>query len=126
MSIAAIGAVAAGGAVGSVLRYLLSAGLQQWAGRAFPLGSLVVNVLGCFAIGALYVWLIGRAPVAEAWRVFWMVGVLGGFTTFSTFTLDFFELVQTGYVGRAVAYVAASLMLCIGGTVLGVVAARGV
>lgn len=121
-----IWAIAAGGAVGSVLRYLLSAGLQQWVGRAFPLGTLVVNVAGCCAIGALCVWLIERGAVAETWRAFWMIGVLGGFTTFSTFSLDFFELVQDGHVGRAVAYMVASVVLCIGATALGVLAARAI
>lgn len=117
-------AIAAGGALGSVLRYLLSAGTQQWVGRAFPLGTLLVNVMGCCAIGVLCVWLIERGSVGEAWRSFWMVGVLGGFTTFSTFSLDAFELVQDGHMGRAVAYVVASFVLCLAGTVLGVTFAR--
>lgn len=117
-------AIAAGGALGSVLRYLLSAGIQQWVGRVFPVGTLLVNVIGCCAIGVLCVWLIERGSVGEAWRSFWMVGVLGGFTTFSTFSLDAFELVQDGHVGRAAAYVAVSLLLCLGGTALGVILAR--
>jgi CrcB protein len=121
-----IAAIAVGGALGSVLRYLLSSSTQQWVGRAFPLGTLLVNFIGCFAIGLLCVWLIERAPVSEAWRAFWMVGVLGGFTTFSTFSLDAFELVQDGNAMRAVVYIAASLVLCLGGTVLGVVLARSI
>jgi CrcB protein len=117
-------AIAIGGAFGSVLRYLLSAGTQQWVGRAFPVGTLLVNVTGCFAIGLLCVWLIERGNVGEAWRSFWMIGVLGGFTTFSTFSLDAFELVQDGHMGRAVAYVVASVVLCLSGTALGVILAR--
>jgi CrcB protein len=117
-------AIATGGAFGSVLRYLLSAGTQQWVGRAFPVGTLLVNVIGCFAIGLLCVWLIERGNVGEAWRSFWMIGVLGGFTTFSTFSLDAFELVQDGHMGRAVAYVVASVVLCLSGTALGVILAR--
>lgn len=117
-------AIAIGGALGSVLRYLLSAGTQQWVGRAFPIGTLLVNVIGCCAIGVLCVWLIERGSVSDAWRSFWMVGVLGGFTTFSTFSLDAFELVQDGHLGRAAAYVIVSLLLCLGGTVLGVSLAR--
>lgn len=117
-------AIATGGALGSVLRYLLSAGTQQWVGRAFPVGTLLVNVIGCFAIGLLCVWLIERGAVGEAWRSFWMVGVLGGFTTFSTFSLDAFELVHDGHLGRAAAYVVASVVLCLAGTALGVILAR--
>lgn len=117
-------AIATGGALGSVLRYLLSAGTQQWVGRAFPVGTLLVNVIGCFAIGVLCVGLIERGNVGDAWRSFWMVGVLGGFTTFSTFSLDAFELAQDGHSGRAAAYVVASLLACLGGTLLGVSLAR--
>lgn len=124
MNLVLTGAVAAGGALGSVCRYLLSASVQQWAGRSFPWGTLLVNFAGCCAIGVLCVWFIERSQVGEGWRLFWMVGVLGGFTTFSTFSLEAFELAQHGRPGTAILYAASSLLLCVGGTVAGIMAAR--
>jgi len=124
VSLATVGAVAAGGALGSVLRYAVSAGMQQWLGRSFPFGTLFVNFLGSCAIGLLFVWFVERAGFGDVWRLFWMVGVLGGFTTFSAFSLDAFVLVQEGRAGSAALYVMLSLILCLGGTAIGVLVAR--
>jgi CrcB protein len=79
--------VGAGGAVGSVLRYAMTVGIQRVAGSNFPWGTVIVNVLGSFAIGLLYVWLVERGENA-ALRALLMVGLLGGFTTFSSFSLE--------------------------------------
>lgn len=116
-------AIALGGALGSVLRYLMSMGVQNAVGRAFPLGTLTVNVLGSFAIGVLYVVLLEKAAAAP-WRLFWIVGVLGGFTTFSSFSLETFGLLSEGAYGKALLNVGLSVGLCLLATWAGIVAAR--
>ena len=119
-----IAAIALGGALGSVLRYLLSNAVQSFAGRQFPAGTLVVNVVGSLLIGVLYVWLLERAPAAAPVRAFWMVGVLGGFTTFSSFSMETFNLIAQADYWRALLNVTLSVALCIGATWLGVLAGR--
>lgn len=91
--------VAIGGALGSVLRFLTI----WWAGA--PLATLAVNVSGSFVMGVLFVLLANRAPLSPLL----MTGVLGGFTTFSAFSLDALKLYQSGQTATALAYVAASV-----------------
>lgn len=116
--------IAAGGGVGAVARHVLSGLLQNPAPGAFPTGTLVVNVVGCIAIGALYI------AFQEAWhvkpevRLAVVVGVLGGFTTFSSFGQQTFDLAQAGKLGAAALYVGLSNVLGIAGVVLGAWAAR--
>ena len=108
-------AVAAGSALGGLARFLLS---RTWpaAPGALPLATMGVNVAGCFAIGALSV-LLGRtaqgAAVAESWRVFWLSGVLGGFTTWSAFALESVLLTSEGASMKALAYVLLTVMGCL-------------
>ncbi len=109
--------VALGGAIGSVLRYLV--GLVV----AFPLGTLAVNVIGSFAIGLIWVHLADRG--LQHWLPFLMTGVLGGFTTFSAFTLDALRLVEEGRVTAAGGYVLASVVASILACGLGLWIARG-
>lgn len=106
--------IALGGAVGSVLRYLMVSTIGA------PLGTAAVNVLGSFAIGMLFV-LIGSR---EGWHFFLMTGLLGGFTTFSAFSLDTLKLVQSGQTLQAAAYVLGSVTLSLAGVALGVAIAR--
>lgn len=114
--------VAAGGAAGSVLRYLVSLGALRAFGPGFPWGTLAVNVAGSVVIGALAVVLTGpRAGLSPLL----VAGFLGGFTTFSTFSLDALRLWQGGQAGLAGAYVAGSVALALGGVALGAWAARG-
>lgn len=105
--------IALGGALGSVLRYLAVAAIGA------PLGTAVVNVLGSFLIGAFFV-LIPR----EGWQVFLMTGVLGGFTTFSAFSLDTLKLLQQGQTLQAAAYVLVSVALSLAAVALGATLAR--
>jgi fluoride exporter len=116
--------VAAGGAVGSSLRYLLSSGIYTWYGRAFPWGTLAVNVLGSFAIGLLSILLVDKFNVAQEWRLAIVVGVLGGFTTFSAFSWDTLDLMQQGLTVKAMVNVLANVLLCIVAAWLGAVWAK--
>jgi CrcB protein len=118
--------VAAGGAVGSVLRYVLATVIERVNGSTFPLGTVVVNIVGCFAIGVLYVWLIDRADPRLELRALLMIGLLGGFTTFSSFSLETVTLTMQGHYGSAVLNVMASVFACLLGTSLGIALARHV
>jgi len=87
-----------------------------------PLGTLAVNVLGSLVIGVLFIWLGAR----ESWQLFLMTGVLGGFTTFSAFSLDTLKLIEGGQTLQALAYVAGSVALSLAAVTLGAALARGV
>jgi CrcB protein len=116
--------VGAGGAVGSVLRFMVTTAVVRVTGTTFPYGTVLVNVLGSFAIGLLYVWLMERVGARPEVRAFLIVGVLGGFTTFSSFSLETVTLLLHGSYTRAVLNVFASVLLCIGSTLLGILLAR--
>lgn len=111
-------AIAFAGAIGSVLRYLLGRAAQAWMPVGFPIGTLVVNVLGCLFVGVLARYFLNdeTAPVLRAALV---VGFCGGFTTFSTFSLETFGLYAAGDWQKAAAYVIASTVLCLAGTAAG-------
>lgn len=117
-------AIAAGGALGSVLRYGMSTWVHALAGRGFPYGTLVVNVLGCLAMGVLFVLFVERMGTSAVWRAGLLIGVLGGFTTFSTFSIETFNLIEQGAMAKAAGNMAASLVLCVCATWLGVTLAR--
>ena len=117
-------AIAVGGAFGSVLRYGLSTWVHTLAGRGFPYGTLAVNVLGCLAMGFLFVLLVERMGESALWRAGLLIGVLGGFTTFSTFSIETFNLIEQGAMAKAAANMATSLVLCVGATWLGAILAR--
>jgi fluoride exporter len=117
-------AIAAGGALGSVLRYWLSTWVYALAGRGFPYGTLVVNVLGCLIMGVLFVLLVERMGENTVLRAGLLIGVLGGFTTFSSFSIETFSLIEQGDWMRAMANSVASLVLCLGATWVGVIIAR--
>ena len=95
--------IAAGGAFGSVLRYLVHGAVQRWSGSMFPWGTFAVNVSGCLLIGFLAGLLTGPYPVREEIRLGILVGVLGGYTTFSTFGLDTLVLADNRRFGLAAA-----------------------
>lgn len=117
-------AIAAAGAIGAVLRYLVASGVYELFGRGFPYGTLIVNLIGSFLIGYLFVWFLDRSAASEAWRLAVLVGLLGSFTTFSSFSLETYNLVITGYYGRALANIIVSVSLCLLGTWVGVSVAR--
>ncbi|MEW6353343.1 MAG: fluoride efflux transporter CrcB [Pseudomonadota bacterium] len=117
-------AIAAGGAVGSLLRFWMSSGVYALLGRNFPYGTLLVNVLGCLLMGALFVLLTERLSLGPVWRAALLIGVLGGFTTFSAFSMETVNLIEEGAHFKAVLNVIASVALCVGATWLGVIAGR--
>ena len=116
--------VAVGGAVGSVARYLMASSIQSATGWAFPLGTVLVNILGCFLIGILYVLLVARPDPRHDLRALLMVGVMGGFTTFSSFSLETVTMAMDGNFGGATLNVVISVAACLAGTILGVTLAR--
>ena len=117
-------AIAIGGAVGSVLRFWMANGVHALAGRGFPYGTLAVNVLGSLLMGILFVLLLERSNIDAVLRVGLLVGVLGGFTTFSTFSIETFNLIEQGEVIKALLNMALSVVLCVGGTWTGVILGR--
>ena len=114
--------IACGGAFGSVLRYLVSVLVHNWSasstarvfGHAIPLGTLTVNLIGCFLIGVLAGLFSRNIMPHDQYRLALTVGVLGGFTTFSAFGLDTFTLFQRGHSWLAIVNVVAN---CVGGIV---------
>jgi CrcB protein len=117
-------AVAAGGALGAVLRYAVSTGVQRWLGAGFPWGTLTVNALGSLLMGVLYVLLTERTSASPATRAFLVVGLLGAFTTFSTFSIETLTLVEAGRQLRALTNVLASVVICVVAAWIGVVLGR--
>lgn len=116
-------AVAAGGALGSVGRYLVVEGMGRWLGAAFPWGTLTVNAVGGLAIGVL-AGALAAHPSLAAWRFFLITGILGGFTTFSAFSLDAVALAGRGAWAEAAAYVMGSVAISLGGTAAGLAVVR--
>ena len=112
-------AVAAGGAIGAVLRYLLSGWVQGVGGARFPWGTLAVNVVGSFALGLLMAGLLGHAVTGGTTRTFWTIGVLGAFTTFSTFSYETLALLAVGDWAAGIANVAANLGLGLAAALVG-------
>ncbi|MDZ7841107.1 MAG: fluoride efflux transporter CrcB [Gammaproteobacteria bacterium] len=114
------------GAAGAVLRYLISQGVMNVFGRGFPFGTLVVNVLGSFMVGVLFVVFWERAEAGELLRLVLIVGLLGSLTTFSAFSLETWILVQHGAFLKAGANILANVAICLAATWLGIIATRTV
>jgi CrcB protein len=117
-------AVFVGGGLGATLRYAIGGWVQSAIGSFFPWGTLVVNASGCLAIGVLATLLEERSLLGPSWRLFLLVGLLGGYTTFSSFGLETWRLVEAGDWLRAAANAAASFGIGLGAVVGGVALAR--
>ena len=112
--------IMAGGALGTLARYLISLAALPISGM-LPMGTLIINIAGSFIIGLFGTLTLahGRYPVSEDVRLFVMIGVCGGFTTFSSFSLQTLDLMRGGAFGRAAVNVVASVVLCVAAVALG-------
>jgi CrcB protein len=113
----AILALFAGGALGSICRYVLAERVSDRLGQAFPWGTLVVNLLACFLLGLS---IPGARDLSEATRALAITGFLGGFSTFSTLSLDALSLLREGKWGRGAAYLVCSVVLGVVAVILGI------
>ena len=117
-------AIAFGGALGALSRYWLTVSIERFNSTGFPLGTFVVNLLGSFLIGLLYIILMEKLSVADQWRPVIITGFLGAMTTFSTFSLDALLLFQQGHYNTALFYVLSSVVICIFAAYVGMQIAR--
>lgn len=108
--------VGSGGALGSILRFLISDLTNKYYFMAFPLATFIINILGCFCIGLL----AGLVPANSNLRFFLAIGFCGGYTTFSTFSMETFTLLQNNQIHIAVTYTIASILIGLTAVWLGV------
>lgn len=118
--------IAAGGATGALMRYWMSNGIYVLLGRGFPYGTLTVNVVGSLLMGFCYVFMIERMDVSVEWRAALMIGLLGAFTTFSTFSIETLNLLESGEQMKAALNILLSVTLCILGCWIGMIVGRNV
>ncbi len=116
--------IAAGGATGALLRYWMSNGIHAYMGRGFPYGTLSVNLLGSLLMGLAYVFLVERMDVNPEWRAGLIIGLLGAFTTFSTFSIETLNLIEAGEQLKAGLNILFSVTLCITGCWFGMIIGR--
>ncbi len=100
-----------GGGIGAALRHGVNIGAARLFGTSFPFGTLSVNIIGCLAMGLLAGYFALKGDLSQNWRLFLTTGILGGFTTFSAFSLDVAVLYERGEIGLAATYVLASVMV---------------
>ena len=117
-------AIALGGALGAVCRYLLGNAVSKAVGSALPWGTFLINLGGCFAMGLLMTLIVERELLPAAWRLFLCVGLLGGFTTFSSFGYEALMLLLKGNIAAAAGYAGGSVILGMLAAGAGVLAAR--
>ena len=116
--------IAIGGAVGAVLRYGASLGIYAALGRGFPYGTLFVNVSGSLLMGILSVLMLERFNIGPEWRAAVLIGVLGSFTTFSTFSIETLNLLEQGDLMRAMTNIVLSVLVCLVAVWFGVLIGR--
>ena len=119
-------AIAAGGAFGAVARHFVNNQITHWLGDEFPWGILVANVAGSFAMGVLAETMALAWSPSQELRAFMIVGVLGAFTTFSTFSLQVVLLYERGQMLLAASYAASSVVLAVGGLFAGLALVRAI
>ncbi len=120
-------AIALGGALGSIFRFLVSNGFVDLLGKEFPYGTLAVNVIGSFLMGFLAILILNKIPQYNAPLAgFVLVGLLGGFTTFSTFSMDTFRLMFDGQYALGFINIITNIFVCLFATLLGYLVAMRV
>jgi CrcB protein len=117
-------AIALGGSIGAVLRHLLSHQMYLRYGRDFPIGTFSVNIIGSFLMGFLGILLVEKMQVSVEIKTFFLVGLLGAFTTFSTFSLDAMALIQKGQNLKALVYMGSSVITCVFACWVGLIIAK--
>jgi CrcB protein len=120
----AYGYVALGGALGSVARFWMTGAVARLTGTGFPWGTILINIAGSFAIGCFAGLSVARQPLSPDLRAFLMAGICGGFTTFSAFSLQTFELLREGRLPAAVANIGLSVLLCVAASAAGFAVSR--
>ena len=123
-SLSQIFAIMMGGAVGAAMRFIVSNGVYSLFGREFPYGTLAVNIIGSFFMGLLTVVLLERGDYDPLIKLAILVGFLGSFTTFSTFSLDTLALINEGALIRAFINMIGSVVVCVSAVWLGMVLAK--
>lgn len=113
-----------GGGLGAALRHGVNIGSARLFGTSFPVGTLTVNVVGCLVMGLLAGYFAFRGDVSQHWRLFLTTGMLGGFTTFSAFSLDVAALYERGEPALAAGYIAASVVLSLAAVFTGLALMR--
>jgi CrcB protein len=116
--------VALGSAIGGVARYLVGGWVQERAGTTFPVQTLLINVSGSFLLGLVQRYALETTALSPEVRTMFTIGVLGGYTTFSTFSYETLRLVEDGDWRRASAYILLSVVLSVAAALVGVAAAR--
>ena len=113
-----------GGGLGAALRHAINLFAARALGANFPFGTLTVNVTGSLVMGLLAGYFAFKGDASQHWRLFLTTGILGGYTTFSAFSLDVAVLYERGEIGLALLYVAASVVFSIAGLFVGLTVAR--
>ena len=116
--------IAGGGALGAILRFGMSAYVYRVLGRDFPYGTLAVNMVGSLVMGLLFILFVERGLVSAEWRSAIIIGFLGAFTTFSTFSIETLVLLESGELSKAALNVVLSVTLCLLATWFGLVIGR--
>jgi CrcB protein len=124
LKVALYGFIALGGALGSLGRYLLSTWIYSKSDAVFPWGTYIVNILGCFVLGMIYVWGAEKMVIGPNMRTFLTVGFLGAFTTFSTFSLETLNIIKGGEIKIALLNIAGSVVVGLLAVWLGTVVAH--
>jgi CrcB protein len=113
-----------GGGLGASLRHFINIACARCVGTAFPYGTFIINITGSTVMGLIAGYLAFKGGASQPWRLFLMTGVLGGYTTFSAFSLDTALLYERGQIGLALLYVLGSVVLSIGGLFAGLALVR--
>ncbi len=108
-----------GGGLGAMLRHGINVGVGRWLGAGFPWSTFLINITGSLVMGLIAGWFAFKSDASQAWRLFLTTGILGGYTTFSTFSLDAALLYERGEITSAALYILGSVTLSIAGLFAG-------